>query len=111
MSAMDESGSPWPGIVYRLNKEKTNQQIGVNVNSNKKIETNFGNTITKVNIKRINGVIYLKLDEGDYEEILDMSTLTKTFHVPLTFGTSLNKKGAPQRQFKGTLSNLYVEIF
>ena len=40
-----------------------------------------------------------------------MTSLTKTFNVPLTIGTSLNNKGAPQRQFKGTLSNIYVEIF
>lgn len=65
----------------------------------------------KVNIKRTNGVLYIKLDDEDFQQVLDMSTLDKTFHVPLTFGASLNAKGAPQRQFKGKLSNLYVEIF
>ena len=40
-----------------------------------------------------------------------MSSLTKTFHVPLTFGASLDKNGNPQRQFTGTLANLYAEIF
>ena len=111
VSAMDETGSPWPGIVYRYNSGKTNHQIGANVDSKIKVETNFGTDITKVNIKRTNGVLYIKLDDGDFQQVLDMSTLDKTFHVPLTFGASLNANGAPQRQFKGTLSNLYVEIF
>ncbi len=111
INAMDESGQPWPGIVYRFNSGTSDQQIGVNVSSNIKVETNFSNDITKVDIKRINGVIYLKLDDGDFQEILDMSALTTTFHVPLTFGASLNKNGNPQRQFKGTLSKLYAEIF
>lgn len=111
VSAMDESESPWPGIVYRLDTGKTHQQIGVNVDFNNKVETNYGINVTKVDIKRVNGVIYLKLDDGNFEEILDMSALTKTFHIPVTFGASLTANGNPQRQFKGTLSNLYVEIF
>ena len=44
-------------------------------------------------------------------EELDMTALTKTFYVPLTIGASLNNKGMPQRQFTGTLSNIYAEIF
>ncbi len=108
---MDETGSPWPGIVYRLKSGDTQHQIGVNVNNNNKIEKNLGNDITKVAVKRTNSVIYLKINDGEFEQILDMSALDKTFHVPLTIGTSLDGNGKPQRQFKGTLSNIYVEIF
>ena len=112
ISAMDETASPWPGIVYRFKSgSNTEHQIGVNVNGSKKAEKNLGSNVTKVDIKRTDGVIYLKINDGSFEEILDMSTLDKTFHVPLTFGTSLKSNGTPQRQFKGTLSNLYVEIF
>ncbi len=110
VSAMDESGSPWPGIVYRYNSGSTQQQIGVNVNSNIKVETDLGNDITEVNIKRTNGVIYLKINDGNFEQILDMSSLDKTFHIPVTIGASLKSNGTPQRQFKGTLSNISVEI-
>ena len=111
MNAMDETGAPWPGVVYRLSSDKKNQQIGVNVDSSHKAEINYGLNNVKINIKRDEGVIYLKLDDGDYEEILDMSTLNTTFHVPVTFGSSLTGSGNPQRFFKGKLSNLSVEIF
>ena len=39
-----------------------------------------------------------------------MTRLLKTFDVPLTFGSSLNAKGNPQRYFKGTLRNMSVTI-
>ena len=111
VNAMDETGSPWHGIVYRYNSGTTDHQIGANVNQNIKVETNLGKNIRKVNIKRTNSVIYIKLDDGDFETVLDMSALDKTFHVPLTFGASLTGKGTPQRQFKGTLANLKVTVY
>lgn len=108
---MDETGDPWPGIVYRYKSGDSLQQFGVNVNSKQKAENNYPSNTTKVSIKRIDGVIYLKLDDGEFERILDMSALDKTFHVTLTFGASLTAQGNPQRQFKGTLSNLHAEIY
>ena len=111
VNAMDETASPWPGIVYRYNSGTSDHQIGANVNQNIKVETNLGKNIRKVNIKRTNSVIYIKLDDGDFEQVLDMSALDKTFHVPLTFGASLTGKGTPQRQFKGTLANLKVTVY
>lgn len=111
VNAMDETGSPWPGIVYRFNSGTTVHQIGANVTTSNKVETNYSADITKVAIKRVNSVIYIKLDDGDFETVLNMSALDKTFHVPLTFGASLTGKGTPQRQFKGTLANLKVTVY
>lgn len=111
VNAMDETGSPWPGIVYRFKSGTTDHQIGANVTTSNKVETNYSADITKVAIKRVNSVIYIKLDDGDFETVLDMSALDKTFHVPLTFGASLTGKGTPQRQFKGTLANLKVTVY
>lgn len=38
--AMDESGSPWPRIVYRFTSDVKQHQIGANVNSSIKTEQN-----------------------------------------------------------------------
>lgn len=102
---------PWPGIVYRLKSGETQHQIGANVNSSIKVETNLETNITKVNIKRTNGVIYLKLNDGEYDEVLDMSALNTTFYVPLTIGASLKANGTPQRQFTGKLSNIVATVY
>lgn len=112
VSAMDETASPWPGIVYRFKKgSSTIHQVGANVNTSIKNEKDIEDTINKVNIKRTNGIIYLKLNDGEYEEFLDMSSLDTTFFIPLTFGASLKGNGTRQREFTGTLANLSVEIF
>ena len=42
--------------------------------------------------------------------IVIMTQLSKTFDVPLTFGSSLTGSGKPQRYFKGTLRNMEVNI-
>lgn len=59
--AMDETGSPWPGIVYRLKKGETQHQIGANVNNSKKIEKDLGNNITKVAIKGTLSNLYVEI--------------------------------------------------
>lgn len=64
-----------------------------------------------VSIKRTNHILYISFNDGTYEEILNMTQLLKTFDVPLTFGSSLNAKGKPQRYFKGTLKNMKVIIY
>ena len=110
MSCMDETGSPWPGMVYRI-KDSSNDQFGANTNSTIKVENNYANSeITKVSIKRTNKILYIALNDGDYAQVLDMTKLAKTFDVPLTFGASLNSRGNPQRYFKGTLKNMKVVV-
>lgn len=37
MSCMDETSSPWPGILYRINNT-SNDQLTVNSNGSKKID-------------------------------------------------------------------------
>lgn len=110
MSCMDETGSPWPGIVYRI-KNISNDQFGANTNGSIKVENDYANSeITKVSLKRASKILYIAFNDGDYERVLDMTKLTQTFDVPLTFGASLNGSGNPQRYFKGTLKNMKVVI-
>lgn len=40
-----------------------------------------------------------------------MTSLTTPFDAPLTFGSSLDASGNPQRYFKGTLKNMKVIVF
>ena len=40
-----------------------------------------------------------------------MTNLIRTFNVPLTFGSSLNGNGNPQRYFNGALKNMRVIIY
>lgn len=110
LSIMDESGSPWPGIVFRLSSA-TNYQIGANVSGSLKKEKNYSNqTKKKVSIKKVEKILYISFNDGDNEKILDMSQL-RAFDIPLTFGASLDGSGNPFRYFTGTLSDIRIYLF
>ena len=111
MSAMDETGSPWPGVVYRI-KSSSFDEVSANVNGSNKIEKDYSaNGINKVLLKKRNGILYVSFNDGEDEQLLDMTSLNKDFDVPLTFGCSLRGNGTPQRYFKGTLKNMHVKIY
>ena len=111
ISAMDESGSPWPGIVYRISNGSEDEII-VNVNGSTKVTKKYRRKEkNKVVIKRRSGVIYISINDGADSKVLDMTSLNKTFNVPLTIGSSLTAGGAPQRYFEGTLKDINVTLY
>ena len=112
MSAMDETGAPWPGITYRLKSNSTRDELSANASNSARNEKEYDNSnISKVLIKKRNGILYLKFNDEEDIRFLDMTSLIKKFDVPLTFGCSLKGNGTPQRYFKGTLKNLNVQIY
>lgn len=108
MSAMNESGSPWPGIVYRIKNQNTDQ-IAVNSTKNYMIEQDYNNA-NKITFFRKKGIIYLKFNDEEETVINDLSLIATPFDFPVTFGASLNGSLVPQRIFNGTLSNLKVIV-
>ncbi len=111
MSAIDETGSPWPGVVYRI-KNNSYDQIAANVTTSKKIQKDYNNSnIEKVIIKRRSGMLYVNFNDGDDELLLDMTSLNAAFDAQVVFGCSLNGSGNPQRYFIGTLKNMYVKLY
>lgn len=110
LSIMDETGSPWPGVVFRLSSAN-NYQIGANVSSSLKKEKNYSNqTNKKVSIKKVEKILYISFNDGNNEKFLDMSKLTP-FDIPLTFGASLDGNGNPFRYFTGILSDIRIYLF
>lgn len=108
MSAMDESKDPWPGIVYRIGSN-TQDQIVTNATKSESMQKLYKySDVQKVTLRRINGSLYLSINDGENTEILTISLIPKTFDVPVTFGASLNSSKNPFRYFTGTLSNLKV---
>lgn len=111
MSAMDETATPWPGVVYRV-QSNTEDNLAANASASVKIDKKINkNNINKVSLKRRNGILYVSFNDGTEEELLDMSTLTAAFDSPLSFGCSLDGNGNPQRYFTGTLKNMHVKLY
>ena len=111
MNAMDESGSPWPGFVYRV-YSNIQDELEANITTSTKFQQPYYSPgINNVVLKRINGVLYLNIDNYGEIKVLDFSTLSKVFDTPLTFGASLDGKGLPQRYFNGSLKYIKVIVY
>ena len=104
-NAMQEK-NPYPGFVMRamtntsnleFNSPKIKNRTGININ-----------TTQKIILKRYNDVYYIKINDNDMERLESYSG--GTFDVPLTIGASLDGSGNPWRYFKGTMSNVNVEL-
>lgn len=101
-SAMNESGSPYPGLVFR--RDATKFSFVYNSTSNNSYQySNYTNSSIKV--KRIDDSVYLNDAENP---IIDASDFRNPFNIPLTFGASIRNNN-PFRYFKGELSNVTVK--
>ena len=105
----NERINTYPGFVYRLYVgDKTVKLEGKGGTgsgvSNKQTD------VHSVKISRIDGVIYISINEGEPKKTFDYSKFKNYFDVPLTIGASLDSSGNPFRYFKGTLSNIVVKV-
>jgi len=108
INAIDESGSPWPGFVFRIGSTNANQlEIEANVIKGSEVtKRRERETGIKVEIKRINDILYAKIG-GDAEmQVINFSSMPQSFYSPLAIGASLNGSLKPQRQFTGVLSDI-----
>ena len=95
MNCMDESGTPWPGIVYRITSGSEEEAIA-NVTTSIRIQPKYKRAnVNKIILKRIDGILYININDAGDMVLLDMTSLTKRFNVPVTFGASLNASGNP----------------
>ena len=106
---MYEKNDPYQGVQFRWFNNRYN--VNANVRGNKK---NTGVNYTpgnKVILKRIDGVFSYSLDGGaTYTNYQNFSNFTDYFDVNATFGGQYDADGNGWRYFKGTLSDMKVEI-
>ncbi len=113
VSSLDESGTPYPGFVFRINKisDEYKYELEVNSSSSREVVNHYSlDTTKKVVIKRVDGILYLKLGDEAEQQIIDYSTLANTFYYPLTVGASLDVNFVEWRHFNGTISNLNITL-
>ena len=108
ISSMNESGTPWPGFVYRINTSTSKLNLRAGYNGN----TNWEMPYTSQNIKivRENNILYYSVDGGDPIQTVNFSNFNGSFDYPLTIGAGLDETKNPRRYFKGTLSNISIKL-
>jgi len=116
MSSKNESGSPFPGVEFRLEGKLTSYRSKASKsNGSSKDITNIPvSTTRKVEYLRIDNILYYNIDSktnGNFVKMLDFTGFNLYFDVPVTFGASITRPGGtPWRYFIGKLSNMKVEF-
>ncbi len=100
----------YPGFVLRRAGASNYNQISSNINSTDKITIgNIPYESVKIELLMINKILYYRVDNGTFTEVLDFSSFNNYFNEPVTIGANMTN-GTPGRFFKGTLSNIVVEF-
>ena len=111
-NTMYEGGNPYQGAVVRVsNNANKTMEVKCNVNASTKISntSNFS-TLNTFKLKREGEKIYYSVNDGDYVFVADYTNFTNFFNGQASIGASLKGTGAPQRWFKGRLSNMRLEL-
>ena len=107
---MNEVGEPYPGVHFFSNN---NPNYTMNINTTgKKVKDNKTGYVTgqSVVIKKELGIIYYSYDGGQFKQINDFSNFNTYFNNTATFCAGTNSQGNKYRYFKGTVSDMSVEL-
>lgn len=108
MNTKDETGTPYPGIVCRIDTNLVLKADSTATNSkrvDKKVEEFY-----KLRVIRINDITYYSINDADYAQLMDFSNIVRTFNAPVALGGVVKPDGARLRAFRGTLSNIVVRF-
>ena len=100
---------PYPGFAYRVTSDLIQDQLSISAGESTYKKNYNRADIERISIKRVNGILYLKINDGSYQQVLDTTSLTP-FDIPLTIGASLDSNGNPWRYFKGTLEDIKITL-
>jgi uncharacterized repeat protein (TIGR02543 family) len=109
---MDERAEPYPGTMFRYDKNKFELVANVSTGGGKKTKNinNFAVGKTFV-LKRESGIIKYSVDGGEtFTTINDFTSFNKYFDYHATFGGEYDAQQRPYRFFDGTLSDMTVEL-
>ena len=110
---MNEKGEPWPGVQFFTEGKNAPYDYVMNANTQdiryRHNDTGY-NTGEKVVIKRESGLIYYSYDDGPFIQINDFTNFSAYFNDYATFGAGTKSNGTIYRYFKGTISDMSVEL-
>ena len=107
---MHETGEPYPGVHF-FSTNNTNYTMNINTTGSKVKNNNTGYvTGQSVAIKKENGLVYYSYDGGAYIQINNFQNFNTYFDDSASFCAGINAQGNRYRFFKGSISNMSVEI-
>lgn len=115
MNTMNESANSFfPGVAFRINYYLKVFEVVSDDELNGELDHSYIeynlNTTNKVEIYRINNIIYISVNDGALTKVRDYTGWNNYFEVPATFGAALDSNKQPMRYYNGTLSNLKIKV-
>ena len=120
-SDLYENGPIFPGAMFRYDTDNKIKDFQIVANAAAGDNTYGGRMTTTVSdfevgmsfvLKRVDGILYYSIDGGTtFIQYNDFSSFNNYFNIYATFGAEYNKNNhTVYRYFKGTLSDMTVEI-
>ena len=109
-SKLENASLKYPGFVFRITTNTSKNELTATFNDNKQT-VQASTSVTNVRIARKDKKIYYSFDGAAFKQLIDQSSYTGTFNVPVTFGASIDDNGDPYRQLiNTTISNMYIKL-
>lgn len=107
-SLIENKDKSYPAIVMRRNKDKIELILRDGVSTDKNIT--IPNDVNSIRLVRKNNNLCYGINGGSLIYAYNYSKISKTFDLPVTFGSSLDQSGLPWRNIIGTLSNMNIKV-
>lgn len=104
----ENESANYPGFVYRLDSNLKNLELTARGGTGNPV-TKPKNSVQSVKISRIDGILYIKINNGKETKAYDFTSFNNFFNTELTIGSSL-QNGQVFRGFKGVLSDIVIKM-
>ena len=108
----ENDSAKWPGLAVRRYNNSSNMEFTHSMGGTKNYDSNtLVSNVQRVKIIRESGVIKFSVNDGSFTTIQDTNSLTEqNFDHTVWFGASAKENKTPQREFIGTLTDMYVKL-
>ena len=109
INGKDESGAPYPGFVFRIDKGKLMLK-GDSTAQDTYSDNRETNTVQNLRLVRISDVLYYSINNEPFAVLMDYSNIVRTFDAPIALGGLIRPNASRERAFRGTLSNVVIQF-
>lgn len=108
----ENTSAKWPGLAIRRSNSTDYMEFTHSMGGTKATNTNtLASTIHHVRLIREGGVIKYSINNGSFTTLQNLNALTEQdFDYSVWFGASATESKTPQREFIGTLTDMYVKL-
>lgn len=108
----ENTAAKWPGLAVRRSNSTSNMEVTHSMGGTKASNTSTATSVVHhFKVVRESGVIRFSINNGQLMQLQNLNSLTEQdFNHTVWFGASAKENNTPQREFIGTLTDMYVKL-